>query len=73
MSWILTVMLSYGGMISMHTLEHDTYIGDLYFQTESQCQDYIYKNKVVVVKDLLETFDDGTLTGFDFMCELRYD
>ena len=71
--WILTVMLSYGNLIEMRTLEHDSYIGDLQFNSESECQDYIYKNKVVVVIDLLETFDDGTLTGFDFMCELRYD
>ena len=70
--WILTVMLSYGSIIEMRTLEHDSYIGDLQFNTESECQDYIYKNKVVVVKDLLNTFDDGTLTGFDFMCESRY-
>ena len=67
--WILTVMLSYGNMVEMRTLEHDTAVNTVKFQTESECQDYLYKNKVWIVKDLLHTFDDGSLTGFDFMCE----
>ena len=67
--WILTVMLSYGSMVEMRTLEHDTGVNTVKFQTESECQDYLYKNKVVIVKDLLDYFDDGSLTGFDFMCE----
>ena len=70
--WILTVMLSYGSMIEMRTLEHDTGVNTVKFNTESECQDYLYKNKVVIVKDLLYSFDDGTLTGFDFMCESRW-
>ena len=67
--WILTVMLSYGSMVEMRTLEHDTGVDPVQWTTESECQDYLYKNKVVIVKDLLEVFDDGNLTGFDFMCE----
>ena len=51
--WILTVMLSYGNLIEMRTLEHDTGVNTVKFQTESECQDYLYKNKVVIVKDLL--------------------
>ena len=62
-------MLSYGNMVEMRTLEHDTGVSTVIFNTESECQDYLYKNKVVIVKDLLEVFDDGSLTGFDFMCE----
>ncbi len=67
--WILTVMLSYGSMVEMRTLENDTGVDTVQWTTESECQDYLYKNKVVIVKDLLEVFDDGNLTGFDFMCE----
>ena len=67
--WILTVMLSYGSMVEMRTLENDTGVDTVQWTTESECQDYLYKNKVVIVKDLLEVFDDGSLTGFDFMCE----
>ena len=67
--WILTVMLSYGSMVEMRTLENDTGVETVQWTTESECQDYLYKNKVVIVKDLLEVFDDGNLTGFDFMCE----
>ena len=70
--WILTVMLSYGSMVEMRTLEHDTGVDTVQWTTESECQDYLYKNKVVIVKDLLYNFDDGTLTGFDFMCESRW-
>ena len=70
--WILTVMLSYGSMIEMRTLEHDTGVSTVIFNTESECQEYLYKNKVVIVKDLLHYFDNGALTGFDFMCESRY-
>ena len=51
--WILTVMLSYGNMVEMRTLEHDTGVNTVKFQTESECQDYLYKNKVVIVKDLM--------------------
>ena len=65
-------MLSYGSIIEMRTLEHDTGVNTVKFQTESECQDYLYKNKVWIVKDLLYTFDDGSLTGFDFMCEGRW-
>ena len=43
--WILTVMLSYGSMVEMRTLEHDTGVNTVKFQTESECQDYRYKNK----------------------------
>ena len=72
--WILTVMLSYGSMVEMRTLENDTGVDTVQWTTESECQDYLYKNKVVIVKDLLEVFDDGNLTGFDFMCEgVSYD
>ena len=70
--WILTVMLSYGSMVEMRTLENDTGVDTVQWTTESECQDYLYKNKVVIVKDLLEVFDDGNLTGFDFMCESRW-
>tara|TARA_Y100000114_G_scaffold79235_1_gene72919 strand:+ start:314 stop:517 length:204 start_codon:yes stop_codon:yes gene_type:complete len=62
-------MLSYGSMVEMRTLENDTGVDTVQWTTESECQDYLYKNKVVIVKDLLEVFDDGNLTGFDFMCE----
>ncbi len=65
-------MLSYGSMIEMRTLEHDTGVSTVIFNTESECQEYLYKNKVVIVKDLLHYFDNGALTGFDFMCESRY-
>tara|TARA_Y100001936_G_scaffold247239_1_gene292693 strand:- start:700 stop:927 length:228 start_codon:yes stop_codon:yes gene_type:complete len=70
--WILTVMLSYGSIVDIKTLEHDTEIGTLHFKTLEACEDYIYKNKVVVVKDLLQHFDNGQLTGFDFMCESQW-
>tara|TARA_B100000123_G_scaffold63372_1_gene44511 strand:- start:161 stop:346 length:186 start_codon:yes stop_codon:yes gene_type:complete len=56
-------------MVEMRTLENDTGVDTVQWTTESECQDYLYKNKVVIVKDLLEVFDDGNLTGFDFMCE----
>ena len=65
-------MLSYGSMVEMRTLENDTGVDTVQWTTESECQDYLYKNKVVIVKDLLEVFDDGNLTGFDFMCESRW-
>ena len=65
-------MLSYGSMIEVRTLENDTGVDTVQWTTESECQDYLYKNKVVIVKDLLNYFDDGTLTGFDFMCESRW-
>ena len=65
-------MLSYGSMIEMRTLEHDTGVSTVIFNTESECQEYLYKNKVVIVKDLLHYFDNGALTGFQFLCESRY-
>ena len=70
--WILTVMLSYGSIVDIKTLEHVTETGTLHFKTLEACEDYIYKNKVVVVKDLLQHFDNGQLTGFDFMCESQW-
>ena len=46
-------MLSYGSMVEMRTLENDTGVDTVQWTTESECQDYLYKNKVVIVKDLL--------------------
>ena len=56
-------MLSYGSMVEMRTLENDTGVDTVQWTTESECQDYLYKNKVVIVKDLLEVFDDGKSSG----------
>tara|TARA_A100000164_G_C21481245_1_gene573495 strand:+ start:357 stop:593 length:237 start_codon:yes stop_codon:yes gene_type:complete len=78
MYWILTVMLSYGAVdvIEMKILSADSATPSVNFATESDCQDFLYKNKVVITEDLLIKFKNVNgmeLTGFDYFCEVRYD
>jgi hypothetical protein len=78
MFWILTVMLTYGAVdvTEMRTLSSDSATPSVNFSTESECQDYLYDNKVAITDDLLLKFRNvGSmeLTGFDYFCEGRYD
>ena len=77
MFWILTVMLSYGAVdvTEMKILSADSATPSVNFQTEGECQDFLYDNKVFITEDLLERFkevDGMTMTGFDYFCEVRY-
>lgn len=78
MYWILTVMLSYGAVdvTEMKILSADSATPSVNFATESDCQDFLYKNKVVITEDLLMKFKNVNgmeLSGFDYFCEARYD
>ena len=78
MYWILTVMLTYGAVdvTDMKILSADSATPSVNFATESDCQDFLYKNKVVITEDLLMKFKNVNgmeLSGFDYFCEARYD
>ena len=78
MYWILTVMLSYGAVdvTEMKILSADSATPSVNFATESECQDFLYDNKVAITDDILLKFrniDGMELTGFDYFCEIRYD
>ena len=78
MYWILTVMLTYGAVdvTDMKILSADSATPSVNFATESDCQEFLYNNKVVITEDLLTKFKNVNgmeLTGFDYFCESRYD
>ena len=78
MFWILTVMLTYGAVdvTEMKILSADSATPSVNFETESECQDFLYDNKVAITDDILLKFrniDGMELTGFDYFCEVRYD
>ena len=78
MFWILTVMLTYGAVdvTEMKILSADSATPSVNFATESECQDFLYDNKVAITDDILIKFrniDGMELTGFDYFCEVRYD
>ncbi len=78
MFWILTVMLTYGAVdvTEMKILSADSATPSVNFATESECQDFLYDNKVAITDDILLKFrniDGMELTGFDYFCEIRYD
>tara|TARA_Y100000114_G_C11505188_1_gene206342 strand:- start:146 stop:397 length:252 start_codon:yes stop_codon:yes gene_type:complete len=78
MFWILTVMLTYGAVdvTEMKILSADSATPSVNFATESECQDFLYDNKVAITDDILLKFrniDGMELTGFDYFCEVRYD
>ena len=78
MFWILTVMLTYGAVdvTEMKILSADSATPSVNFATESDCQDFLYDNKVAITDDILLKFrniDGMELTGFDYFCEVRYD
>ena len=78
MFWILTVMLTYGevDVTEMKILSADSATPSVNFATESECQDFLYDNKVAITDDILLKFrniDGMELTGFDYFCEVRYD
>ena len=78
MFWILTVMLTYGAVdvTEMKILSADSATPSVNFATESECQDFLYDNKVAITDDILIKFrniDGMELTGFDYFCEIRYD
>ena len=78
MFWILTVMLTYGAVdvTEMKILSADSATPSVNFATESECQDFLFDNKVAITDDILLKFrniDGMELTGFDYFCEVRYD
>ena len=78
MFWILTVMLTYGAVdvTEMKILSADSATPSVNLATESECQDFLYDNKVAITDDILLKFrniDGMELTGFDYFCEVRYD
>tara|TARA_A100001388_G_C28730190_1_gene481059 strand:- start:445 stop:696 length:252 start_codon:yes stop_codon:yes gene_type:complete len=78
MFWILTVMLTYGAVdvTEMKILSADSATPSVNFAKESECQDFLYDNKVAITDDILLKFrniDGMELTGFDYFCEVRYD
>ena len=78
MFWILTVMLTYGAVdvTEMKILSADSATPSVNFATESECQDFLYDNKVAITHDILLKFrniDGMELTGFEYFCEVRYD
>ena len=78
MFWILTVMLTYGAvdLTEMKIISADSATPSVNFATESECQDFLYDNKVAITDDILLKFrniDGMELTGFDYFCEVRYD
>ena len=78
MFWILTVMLTYGAVdvTEMKILSADSATPSVNFATESECQDFLYDNKVAITDDILLKFrniDGMELPGFDYFCEIRYD
>ena len=78
MFWILTVMLTYGAVdvTEMKILSADSATPSVNFATESECQDFLYDNKVAITDDILLKFrniDGMELTGVDYFCEVRYD
>ena len=78
MFWILTVMLTYGAVdvTEMKILSADSATPSVNFATESECQDFLYDNKVAITDDILLKFrniDGLELTGCDYFCEVRYD
>ena len=50
MFWILTVMLTYGAVdvTEMKILSADSATPSVNFATESECQDFLYDNKVAI-------------------------
>tara|TARA_B100001996_G_scaffold320337_1_gene264454 strand:- start:25 stop:195 length:171 start_codon:yes stop_codon:yes gene_type:complete len=43
---------------------------DLTFDTLMDCEDYIYHNKVSMVKEFI---DEEELIGFEWFCEMSYE
>ena len=67
MIWILTVMMWYEGEQT-----RNTYLQDMQFISQDHCKHYLFKNKVMLVDNLLEKFrnlDGMTMTGFEHFCE----
>ena len=58
--------------------KHDTYdkdITELTFESDWDCHEYIFDQKVILADDLLAEYrvvDGENLTGFDFLCETRF-
>ena len=51
-----------------------TYLQDMVFISEDQCQQYLFDNKVTLVTSLIEKFknlDDMTMLSFEHYCEGR--
>ena len=67
MIWVLTVMLWYEGEVTRFS----QWQGNT-FSSGEVCQEVVFKKKVELVDELLETFrdlDGMKLTGFQFFCE----
>ena len=63
MYWFMSIMYVYAGFITITD-------APMQFDTLATCEDYIYENKVEIVKTFI---DEPGLTGFEFFCEISYD
>ncbi len=63
MHWFLSIMYVY-------TVGTALVYPDLTFDTLMDCEDYIYHNKVSMVKEFI---DEEELIGFEWFCEMSYE
>ena len=67
MYFIITAMLWFG---STDVVTHTEY-PHATFDSVPTCQEFLFKNKVNLIKDIFEAHDDGTMWGIEFFCESR--
>ena len=73
---ILTAMLWYEGI----GMSAQTDFTRVEFKTITECQDYVFKNKVMLIDELFEihrvvddkVFGPVNLRSFEFFCETKY-
>ena len=73
---ILTVMLWYEGI----GMSAQTDFTRVQFKTIAECQDYVFKNKVMLIDELFDAhrvvddkvFGPVNLKSFEFFCETKY-